>query len=154
MLSGAFIWSVFLLTNLKYKISSKFSKDLGEFSLLFKSNKILAIILFFVLLSLAGFPPLIGFLAKTSIFFVALKSYLYYVAVLAILCSVVSTFYYIRIVKTMFFENRLVGNLYLPIKSQNTFCLIVCFYLFILLFINPTLLYLMTYKVSLLISNF
>lgn len=154
MLAGAFIWSSFLLTKLKYNTSSKYSKDLGEFSLLFKSNKILALSMFFVLLSLAGFPPLIGFLAKASVFLVSIKSYLYYVAILAILCSVVSTFYYLRIMKTIFFENCLVGSLYLPIKSQNTFCLIVCFYTFIFLFINPTLLYLITYKVSLLISIF
>lgn len=154
MLAGAFIWSVFFLTKLKHKFTYKTNKDLAEFSLLFKSNKILTFFLSIVLLSLAGFPPLIGFLAKTNIFLTAIKSYYYFVSLLAIICSVVSTFYYLRIIKILFFENKLVGNLYFPINGYTTISIIVIFYFFIFLFVNPTILYIMTFKVCLLTSLF
>lgn len=154
MLAGSFIWSVFLISKLKHKFTYKANKDLAEFSLLFKSNKILTFFLSIVLLSLAGFPPLIGFLAKTNIFLTAIKSYYYFVSLLAILCSVVSTFYYLRIIKILFFENKITGNLYAPINDQSTLSVVVIFYFFIFLFINPTTLYLITYKVCLLTSFF
>jgi len=152
MLAGAFIWSIFLLTRLKYKFKNKTNKDLTEFASLFKSNNVLAIILSFVLLSLAGFPPLIGFLAKTSVFLVAMESSMYLISLIAILCSVISTFYYIRIIKTIFFENKLTGNLFYSYDNQKAFLIVLCFYLFLFLFINPTFLYLITYKISLLLS--
>lgn len=152
MLAGSFIWSVFILLRLKQNYTYKSNKELSEFSLLFKVNKILAFIISFVLFSLAGFPPLIGFLTKASIFFVAIKSYIYYISTIALLCSVISTFYYIRIIKVIFFENKLVGNLYYPIQNQKSFLLIFNFYLFIFFFINPNLLYLLTYKISLILS--
>lgn len=154
MLAGVFIWSTFLLTKLKHKFTYKTNKDLAEFSLLFKSNKVLTFFLSIVLLSLAGFPPLIGFLAKTSIFLTALKSYYYFISFLAILCSVISTFYYLRIIKILFFENKLVGNLYSPINNNKTISLVMAFYFFIFLFLNPTILYIITYKVCLLTSFF
>jgi len=152
MLAGAFIWAIFLLTKLNYKFKNKTNKDLAEFSSLFKANSVLALILSLVLLSLAGFPPLIGFLAKTSVFLVSIESSIYLISILAILCSVISTFYYIRIIKIIFFENKLTGNLYYSYSDQKAFIIILCFYFFIFLFINLTFLYLLTYKVSLLIT--
>lgn len=152
MLAGAFIWAIFLLTKLNYKFKNKTNKDLAEFSSLFKANSVLALILSLVLLSLAGFPPLIGFLAKTNVFLVSIESSIYLIALLAILCSVISTFYYIRIIKIIFFENKLSGNLYYSYSGQKAFLLIMCFYFFIFLFVNPTFLYLLTYKISLLIT--
>ena len=152
MLAGLVVWSIIILTKLKHKYVYKTNKDLTEFSLLFKSNKSLSLILAIVLLSLAGFPPLIGFFAKTSIFLVTIESSMYFIAIISILCSVVSTFYYVRLIKIIFFENKITGNLFYPIDTQKSILLTSLSFFLIFLFINPTLLYLITYKISLSLS--
>uniref|UniRef100_A0A8E7IV20 NADH dehydrogenase subunit 2 n=1 Tax=Attheya longicornis TaxID=451786 RepID=A0A8E7IV20_9STRA len=150
MLSGLCIWSIFLLTRLKNIYKKKQNKDLTDLILLRKSNSILAFIFAIVLLSIAGFPPMIGFFVKMSVFLVAIEASLYFVAFVSILCSVISTFYYIRIVKILYFEKVIVGRLYYPITTSNAFIIIMPFYLLFYLFINPTILYLFSYKISLL----
>ena len=150
MLAGLAIWTVVILINTKDKYRYKTNKDLTEFSSLFKSNSALALILTIILLSLAGFPPLIGFFAKTGIFLVLIESSMYFVAIISILCSVISTFYYLRLIKIIFFENKLAGNLFYPIKYSKSIILSLLFFTFIFLFFNPTFIYLFTYKISLL----
>jgi len=149
MCSGLCIWSIFLLTRLKLGYVQKQNKDLTDFVLLSKSNKTLAIFLTTVLLSVAGFPPMIGFLVKIGVFLASIESSMYFIALISILCSVISTFYYIRIVKILFFEKVLVGKLYYPIKTQRAVIVTLLFYFLLFLFINPTLLYLFSQKISL-----
>jgi len=151
MISGLCIWSVFVLTRLKNNYTRKQNKDLGDLILLHKSNQILALILATSLFSIAGLPPTIGFLVKMSIFLSALESSMYFVALISILFSVIATFYYIRIIKILYFEPLLVGKLYYPITTQKAFILIVLFYLFFFFFSNPTALYLLSYKISLML---
>jgi NADH-quinone oxidoreductase subunit N len=104
-----------------------------------------------VLFSLAGFPPMIGFFVKLGVFLTAIDISMYFVAVISIFCSVVATFYYIRIIKVLFFENCLVGKLYYPINSQKAVLVVMLFYFIIFLFFNPRLLFLFSYKISLLV---
>jgi NADH-quinone oxidoreductase subunit N len=61
---------------------------------------------FFALLmfSLAGIPPLAGFFAKFYVFLAAIKAGLYVLAVIGVLASVVGAYYYLAIVKTMYFD--------------------------------------------------
>lgn len=150
MLAGLCIWSIFLMLRVKTFYSKKQNKDLTDFTLLVKSNNIIAICFATVLLSVAGFPPLIGFITKMGIFMSAIESSMYFVAVLSILTSVISTFYYIRIIKILYFEKALVGNLFQPLMFLEPFVVVTTFLLFIFLFINPTMLYLVSYKISLL----
>lgn len=141
MLSGTCIWFSFLLLKLK-KRKNKFSKELGDLSLLGKSHPALSFSLAITFFSVAGLPPFIGFLAKIGVFLVLLKEKFYFFCIIAILCSVVSTFYYIRIIKTMFFENILVGKLYYPIKSNKVWLLSFLTFLLLFLFVNPKLFFL------------
>ena len=99
--------------------------------------------------SIAGIPPLIGFLAKMHILLAVIGVSFHFLAFFIIFCSVISTFYYIRIIKISYFENILVGKLYYPIHTIKVLILSVIILLLFYLFINPTLLYLMTYKVNL-----
>jgi len=131
-----------MFTRIKNNHSKKQNKDLADLTLLHKSNKILALIFLTALLSIAGLPPMVGFIVKFGIFLVSVEASMYFVALLSILFSVVSTFYYIRIVKVLYFEKQLVGKLYYPIKTQKIIIITLFFYLFLFLFINPTLLYL------------
>lgn len=149
MISGLCVWSIFVLTRLKNNYSKKQNKDLGDFVLLHKSNNMLALILTISLFSIAGLPPTIGFLVKMSIFLSAIESSMYFAALISILFSVISAFYYIRIIKILYYEPALVGKLYYPITTQKAFITTLLFYSFFFFFINPTALYLMSYKISL-----
>ena len=68
--------------------------------------------------SLAGIPPFAGFFGKFYIFIAALKSGLIYLAVLGVIASVISAYYYLRIIKIMYFEDsQLTYQSYLSKKS-------------------------------------
>lgn len=150
--SGLCIWSVFMLLRLKKINNGKQNKDLTDFVLLKKSNKTLAAVLTVALFSIAGIPPMIGFLAKLNIFLVAVSKGLYFISFVSIMFSVFSTFYYLRVIKILYFEPRVVGKLYYPIITQNIGVIVVLNYFFLFTFINPSLLYLLTHKMSLLFT--
>jgi len=140
------------MLQLKHKYVKKQNKDLTDLYSLNKSNNILALSFSIVLLSVAGLPPMIGFLVKIGIFLAIIESSMYFVAIVSILCSVISTFYYIRILKIIYFEGSTSGKLYYPIKSYISFIVSSLFYFLIFLFINPTLIYLFSYKITLLLN--
>jgi NADH-quinone oxidoreductase subunit N len=152
MVAGLCIWSIFLILQLRHTYTKKQNKDLADLSLLSKSNSILALFFSTVLFSIAGLPPMIGFLVKIGIFLASIEASMYLVAIVSILCSVISTFYYIRIVKTMYFENSIVGKLYYPIKGNSSIVIVCLFYFLLFLFINPTLIYLASQKIILLLT--
>jgi NADH-quinone oxidoreductase subunit N len=54
--------------------------------------------------SLIGLPPLAGFFAKWQVFLAAIEQHLFVLAVIGVLASAVSAFYYLRIVKVMYFD--------------------------------------------------
>ena len=94
---------------------------------------------------------MIGFLVKIGLFLTAIESSMYFLALISILCSVVATFYYIRIIKIIYFEKTIVGKLYHPVTSQKGVVVVILSMLLLFLFVNPSLLFLLSYKVSLLI---
>ena len=148
MLSGIAVWfMVLVIRENKSNYSNKFNKELGDFALLRKSNPALAFSLSVAMFSNAGIPPLIGFFAKLGVFLSILYVEYYIVALLAVLCSVVSTFYYTRIIKILYFENILVGKLYYPIKTNKIFFLTSSVFALFLLFLNPSLMYLIIHNV-------
>ena len=152
MLSGLCFWSIYLFLKQRENFYfNKSNKELGDLLLLKESNPMLALILSIVLFSIAGIPPMIGFLAKVGIFSVVIKSSTYLIAVLSILFSVISTFYYIRLIKILYFENTIVGRLYLPIDTQKSFLISILSLLLIILCLDPTIIYLLFVKASLLL---
>ena len=151
--SGLCVWSIFLVLRLKTNPYQKQNKDLTDLVLLGKSNYVLAIFFTTVLFSVAGFPPMIGFIVKLGIFTTAIESSMYFVALISILCSVVGTFYYIRLIKILYFEKSLIGKLYYPLTNNYSILISSLFFLLIFLFVNPTLLFLLSHKFSLLVFN-
>ena len=150
--SGLCVWSIFVSTQVKTSFNQKANKDLTDLVALSKSNHMLAIMFTFVLFSIAGFPPMIGFLVKINVFLSAIDSSMFLVAVLSILCSVIATFYYIRIVKVLYFEKTLSGKLYYPISHINSLLITVIFFFILFLFLNPTVLFLFSHKLGILLS--
>jgi NADH-quinone oxidoreductase subunit N len=74
-----------------------------------RTNPVMAIILALLMFSLAGIPPLAGFFAKFYVFSAAVEAGLYPLAVIGVLASVVGAFYYLRVVKVMFFDEAMAG---------------------------------------------
>merc|ERR1711964_757296 len=68
------------------------------------TNPMLAFGFTVIMFSMAGVPPLAGFLAKMFVFFSAMESGLYLLAVVGVLSSCIGAFYYIRFIKIMYFE--------------------------------------------------
>jgi NADH-quinone oxidoreductase subunit N len=79
-------------------------EDIEELGGLSQSQPLMGFCLAMLLFSLAGIPPLAGFFAKFYVFTAAIEAKLYYVAVIGVLASVVGCYYYIRIVKIMYFD--------------------------------------------------
>ena len=68
------------------------------------TNPFMAVVLTILMFSLAGIPPLAGFFAKYFVFVAAIEAKLYALAVIGVLASVVGAYYYLRIVKMMWFD--------------------------------------------------
>lgn len=69
-----------------------------------KSHPVLAASFAALLLSMAGIPPLVGFFAKVAVFKAALDAQLLFIVIVGVVLSVVSAFYYLRIIKIMYFD--------------------------------------------------
>src|SRR5206468_8425154 len=79
-------------------------EDLADLSGLAGTHPGMALFLAMLLFSLAGVPPLAGFFAKFYVFLAAIKAGLYTLAVIGVLASVVGAYYYLMIIKTMYFD--------------------------------------------------
>jgi len=79
-------------------------EDIDQLSGLSSTSPLMAFLLAMLLFSLAGVPPLAGFFAKFYVFLAAIHAGLYALAVIAVLLSVVGAYYYLRIVKIMYFD--------------------------------------------------
>jgi len=71
-----------------------------------KTHPWMAFILAMIMFSLAGIPPLAGFFGKWYVFVAAIEADLYGLAIIGVLASVVGAFYYLRIVKIMYFDEE------------------------------------------------
>jgi NADH-quinone oxidoreductase subunit N len=88
-----------------------------------------------LLFSMAGIPPLAGFFAKFYVFLAAIKAGLYVLAVIGVLASVVGAYYYLAIVKTMYFDEPAEGFVGMPAALKVV--LGVCALFNIVFFIYP-----------------
>jgi NADH-quinone oxidoreductase subunit N len=79
-------------------------EEISDLAGLAHNNKALAFVLSMLMFSLAGIPPLAGFFAKYFVFLAAVKSGLYALAVIGVVASVVGAYYYLRIVKVIYFD--------------------------------------------------
>jgi NADH-quinone oxidoreductase subunit N len=79
-------------------------EDISDLAGLSRTNPVMAFFLAMLLFSLAGIPPLAGFFAKFYVFLAAIQSGLYLLAVIGVVASVVGAYYYLRIIKIMYFD--------------------------------------------------
>lgn len=127
-----------LFVTRKYTNNLKLKK-INEFSILFKSNPILAINFALILFSIAGIPPLVGFYSKFYIFTFALKYELYMIVISAAILSVIGCMYYIRLIKLMFFKNFNYWTLFQTINKFESYLLSITLMFNVLFFCYPEL---------------
>ncbi len=91
---------------LMMKRNNKYFEDIQDLSGLSKNHPLLSLSLLIILFSLAGIPPLAGFFAKFYIFKSVLEQSMYFLAIVGLLSTVVAAFYYLRIIKIMYFDKE------------------------------------------------
>jgi NADH-quinone oxidoreductase subunit N len=79
-------------------------EDIAELNGLSRNQPMLALMLTIILFSMAGIPPLAGFFAKFYVFLAAIEAELFWLAVVGVVTSVVSAFYYLAIIAKMYFQ--------------------------------------------------
>jgi NADH-quinone oxidoreductase subunit N len=147
MITSVVLWSLLLSVN-TLKNTDR-SKTLVDLSYLSTTNPLLAFTGLIAFFSLAGVPPLAGFYAKMTIFLTTISSSLIFASVFAILTSVISSYYYIRIIKNLYFEKRENTTFFVPVSRSCSLVMGSSSFLLIYLFINPTLLMLLAEKMAL-----
>ena len=86
------------------KRENTFCENINDLSGMSKNHPILALSFLIILFSLAGIPPLAGFFAKFYIFMAVIESEMYILAIIGLLTTVISAFYYLRIIKIIYFD--------------------------------------------------
>ena len=104
---------IYIVTNLglfscllMFKRNNEYFENLEDLSGLSKNHPLISISLLIVLFSLAGIPPLAGFFAKFYIFTAVIEQSMYFLAIVGLLSTVVAAFYYLRIIKIIYFDNE------------------------------------------------
>ena len=90
------------------KKDGQYKENISDLSGISKKHPLLAISLLIILFSLAGVPPLGGFFAKFYVFVAVLEQEMYTLAVIGLLTTVMSAFYYLKIIKTIYFDDGLI----------------------------------------------
>ena len=127
---GANLLFFYLLLHVYDPIKERRIVYISDFTSLGKSNPFIGLSFAMAALSLAGIPPLAGFFGKYYLFLALIDAKLYLYAIFAIASSVISSFYYLRIVKLLFFETRPT-----PVLRINPLSILAIILICILLFV-------------------
>ena len=90
------------------KKDGQYKENISDLSGISKKNPLLAISFLIILFSMAGVPPLGGFFAKFYIFTAVLEKEMYALAIIGLLTTVISAFYYLKIIKTIYFDDSFI----------------------------------------------
>ena len=105
--------SIYIIMNLALfscllmlKRNNQYYEEINDLSGLSKNHPLLSLSLLVILFSLAGIPPLAGFFAKFYIFKAVIEQSMYFLAIVGLLSTVVAAFYYLRIIKIIYFDKE------------------------------------------------
>ena len=121
------------------KKDGKYCEDIKDLAGISKQNPLLAISFLIIMFSLAGIPPLAGFFAKFYVFMSVIENGMYTLAIVGLLSTVISAFYYLRIIKIIYFDEII--NPFDEIKNLGiTSTVSISCMLLILFFLYPSIL--------------
>jgi NADH-quinone oxidoreductase subunit N len=112
-------------------------EQISDFAGLSRTNPLLAFFFAMLLFSLAGIPPLAGFFAKWYVFVAAIKAGLFTLAVIGVLTSVVGAFYYLTIIKVMYFDEPAGGIEPMRIELRTVLAVAGIFNIFFFVYPGP-----------------
>ena len=101
LMNIAFFCCLFML-----KRENQYFDKVEDLSGLSKNHPLLSLSMMIILFSLAGIPPLAGFFAKFYIFTAVIEQSMYFLAIVGLLSTVIAAFYYIRLIKVMYFDEQ------------------------------------------------
>ena len=116
-----------------------YKENISDLSGVSKKHPLLAMSFLIILFSLAGIPPLGGFFAKFYIFSSVLEQNMYALAIIGLLTTVISAFYYLKIIKTIYFDENKSSFDAINNKSISSTILISCT-LLVTFFLYPSFL--------------
>ena len=87
------------------KRNNKYYENIDDLSGLSQNHPLLSLALLITLFSLAGIPPLAGFFAKFYIFKAVIEQSMFFLAIVGLLSTVIAAFYYLRIIKLIYFDD-------------------------------------------------
>ncbi|HHB83617.1 MAG TPA: NADH-quinone oxidoreductase subunit NuoN [Devosia sp.] len=132
----AIYMAIYLATNLglfacilALKNSAGYVENISDLAGLAKTRPFVAASMAVMMFSLVGLPPLAGFFAKWHVFLAAIEAQLFVLAVFGVFASAVSAFYYLRIVKTMYFDEP--ENDFSPVPGELTFVMAIAGFLIV-----------------------
>ena len=99
------------------KKDGQYKENISDLSGISKKHPLLAISFLIILFSLAGVPPLGGFFAKFYVFVAVLEKEMYALAIIGLLTTVMSAFYYLKIIKTIYFDDSIIA--FEPTKNRT-----------------------------------
>ncbi len=113
----------------------QYYEDIDDLSGLSKNHPLLSLCFLVILFSLAGIPPLAGFFAKFYIFKAVLEQSMYFLAIVGLLSTVIAAFYYLRIIKIIYFDKEkdkydTDHNLWLKFSLTASTILILLYFIF------------------------
>ena len=91
---------------LMLKRNNKYYENIEDLSGLSRNHPLLSLSFLIILFSLAGIPPLAGFFAKFYVFMAVLEQSMYFLAIVGLLSTVIAAFYYLRIIKIIYFDKE------------------------------------------------
>jgi len=111
--SSVIYMTIYIIMNLGFfscllmmKRNNEYYENIDDLSGLSKNHPLMSLSLLVILFSLAGIPPLAGFFAKFYIFKSVLEQSMYFLAIVGLLSTVVAAFYYLRIIKIIYFDKE------------------------------------------------
>ena len=121
------------------KKDGQYKENISDLSGISKKHPLLAISLLIILFSLAGVPPLGGFFAKFYVFVAVLEKEMYALAIIGLITTVMSAFYYLKIIKTIYFDDSIIT--FEPTKNRTAqFSIIASCTILITFFLYPSIL--------------
>ena len=87
------------------RLKKEYKENISDLSGVSKKHPLLAISFLIILFSLAGIPPLGGFFAKFYVFSAVLEQKMFALAIIGLLTTVISAFYYLKIIKIIYFDD-------------------------------------------------
>ena len=105
--------AIYLVMNLAFfscmfmlRRNNEYYESIEDLSGLSKNHPLLSFSLLIILFSLAGIPPLAGFFAKFYVFMAVIEQKMYFLAIVGLLSTVIAAFYYLRIIKIIYFDKE------------------------------------------------